>query len=206
MPPPYGGPPHGRTAPLYSRRSQRSGPHAKTLGGAADAPSDRDRKSPAVALSCHRKSAKFEIGDSDPVEVRHLKSDLMERIAAYEEGWQEVASLGAVVKDTRTGLIDFLRAGRRPKNLALLAVRRRAHRFLPRARHRVLSSQAARRRGSAEAPQLAMPVDLRAAREAVLAFFGHWAATLRTNPIWREPPSEWPKHGRANWSTDTMST
>src|SRR4051812_41715555 len=57
VPPPYGGPPHGRTAPLYSRRSQRSGPHAKTLGGAADAPSDRDRRSPAVALSCHRKSA-----------------------------------------------------------------------------------------------------------------------------------------------------
>jgi hypothetical protein len=49
----------------------------------------------------------LEIGDSDSVEVRHLKSDLMERIAAYEEGWQEVASLGAVVKDTRTGLIDF---------------------------------------------------------------------------------------------------
>jgi len=39
--------------------------------------------------------------------LRQLKTDLMERIAAYEEGWQEVSSLGAVVKDTRTGLIDF---------------------------------------------------------------------------------------------------
>ena len=49
----------------------------------------------------------LEIADNDSAEVRHLKSDLMERIAAYEEGWQEVASLGAVVKDTRTGLVDF---------------------------------------------------------------------------------------------------
>jgi hypothetical protein len=49
----------------------------------------------------------LEISEEDGVEVRHLKTDLMERIAAYEEGWQEVASLGAVVKDTRTGLIDF---------------------------------------------------------------------------------------------------
>jgi hypothetical protein len=31
----------------------------------------------------------------------------MERIAAYEEGWSEVTSLGAVVKDVRTGLVDF---------------------------------------------------------------------------------------------------
>jgi len=49
----------------------------------------------------------LEITEEDSVEVRSLKSDLMERIAAYEEGWQEVASLGAVVKDRRTGLVDF---------------------------------------------------------------------------------------------------
>jgi hypothetical protein len=49
----------------------------------------------------------LEISEEDSVEVRRLKTDLMERIAAYEEGWQEIASLGAVVKDTRTGLIDF---------------------------------------------------------------------------------------------------
>lgn len=49
----------------------------------------------------------LEITQDDSVEVRQLKSDLMERIAAYEEGWQEVASLGAVVKDVRAGLIDF---------------------------------------------------------------------------------------------------
>jgi hypothetical protein len=49
----------------------------------------------------------LQIDDADPPEIRKLKADLMERIAAYEEGWQEVASLGAVVKDTRSGLIDF---------------------------------------------------------------------------------------------------
>jgi len=49
----------------------------------------------------------LEITQEDSAEVRHLKTDLMERIAAYEEGWQEVASLGAVVKDVRTGLVDF---------------------------------------------------------------------------------------------------
>jgi hypothetical protein len=49
----------------------------------------------------------LQIEDADPPEVRKLKADLMERIAAYEEGWQEVAALGAVVKDTRTGLVDF---------------------------------------------------------------------------------------------------
>jgi hypothetical protein len=49
----------------------------------------------------------LEIAEDDTVEIRQLKTDLMERIAAYEEGWQEVTSLGAVVKDTRTGLIDF---------------------------------------------------------------------------------------------------
>jgi len=49
----------------------------------------------------------LEIAEDDTVEIRQLKTDLMERIAAYEEGWQEVSSLGAVVKDTRTGLVDF---------------------------------------------------------------------------------------------------
>jgi len=49
----------------------------------------------------------LEIAEDDAVEVRQLKTDLMERIAAYEGGGQGVASLGAVVKDTRTGLVDF---------------------------------------------------------------------------------------------------
>ncbi len=47
------------------------------------------------------------IEETDSPEVRGIKADLMERIAAYEEGWQEITSLGAVIKDTRTGLVDF---------------------------------------------------------------------------------------------------
>lgn len=49
----------------------------------------------------------LEIADNDPPLVRSLKADLMERIAAYEEGWDHVTSLGAVVKDTQSGLVDF---------------------------------------------------------------------------------------------------
>lgn len=49
----------------------------------------------------------LEPADDDAPDVRALKADLLERIAAYREGWQEVAATGAVVKDTRTGLIDF---------------------------------------------------------------------------------------------------
>lgn len=45
------------------------------------------------------------VGDSD--EVRALKLDLLERVAAYEEGWREVQGLGAVIKDPRVGLCDF---------------------------------------------------------------------------------------------------
>jgi hypothetical protein len=49
----------------------------------------------------------LELTDTDSSEVRQLKTELMERMAAYQEGWQEVAELGAVVKDPRTGLLDF---------------------------------------------------------------------------------------------------
>ena len=47
------------------------------------------------------------VSDDDPPDVRQQKTELVERIAAYERGWQEVTSLGAVVKDPQTGLVDF---------------------------------------------------------------------------------------------------
>jgi hypothetical protein len=49
----------------------------------------------------------LEIAEGDSGDVRELKGDILERLAAYEEGWQEVAALGAVVKDTQTGVVDF---------------------------------------------------------------------------------------------------
>jgi len=43
----------------------------------------------------------------DPDDVRALKRDLQGRIEDYQRGWNELEDLGAVVKDARTGLIDF---------------------------------------------------------------------------------------------------
>jgi hypothetical protein len=60
-----------------------------------------------LARAAGRSLHDLEIDPQDSAEVRSLKTDLMERIAAYEEGWREVTSLGAVVKDVRTGLVDF---------------------------------------------------------------------------------------------------
>lgn len=45
--------------------------------------------------------------DADPPDVRTLKLDLVARIAEYQQGWQDVESLGCVVKDARMGLVDF---------------------------------------------------------------------------------------------------
>jgi hypothetical protein len=47
------------------------------------------------------------VADDDSEAVRRIKVGLLEEIAAYESGWQEVAATGAIVKDTQTGLIDF---------------------------------------------------------------------------------------------------
>ena len=44
---------------------------------------------------------------SDPEPVRTLKSELVARIAEYQDGWSEVEEMGAVLKDPRIGLLDF---------------------------------------------------------------------------------------------------
>src|SRR5215213_594505 len=44
---------------------------------------------------------------ADSTDVRDLKRDLMRRIEEYRAGWREVEEMGAVLKDARTGLIDF---------------------------------------------------------------------------------------------------
>jgi len=43
--------------------------------------------------------------DSDT--VRELKRELVTRIAEYQASWAEVEKMGAVLKDPRTGLLDF---------------------------------------------------------------------------------------------------
>jgi len=43
----------------------------------------------------------------DTNDVGRLKHSLRERVHRYEAGWEEVQSLGGVVKDPRIGLVDF---------------------------------------------------------------------------------------------------
>jgi hypothetical protein len=43
----------------------------------------------------------------DSSDVGRLKQSLRERVRRYEAGWEEVQTLGGVVKDPRIGLVDF---------------------------------------------------------------------------------------------------
>ena len=47
------------------------------------------------------------VEEADPPQVRSLKRDLAERVEKYQAAWQEVEDMGAVLKDPRTGLVDF---------------------------------------------------------------------------------------------------
>jgi hypothetical protein len=47
----------------------------------------------------------IEVGDSET--VKSLKENLLARVAEYQAGWREVEAMGAVLKDPRTGLLDF---------------------------------------------------------------------------------------------------
>jgi hypothetical protein len=43
----------------------------------------------------------------DDGDVADLKREVQESLTAFEEGWAEVQALGGVVKDPKTGLVDF---------------------------------------------------------------------------------------------------
>jgi hypothetical protein len=43
----------------------------------------------------------------DPPEVRAIKHDLIARIQEYQSAWNELEDQGLVIKDPRTGLVDF---------------------------------------------------------------------------------------------------
>jgi hypothetical protein len=45
--------------------------------------------------------------DRDPPQVRSLKQELVERVEKYQSAWQEIEEMGAVLKDPKTGLLDF---------------------------------------------------------------------------------------------------
>src|ERR1700722_1889643 len=49
----------------------------------------------------------IQIDDGDPPPVRQLKQDLVEHVRRYQSAWAELEEMGAVLKDPRTGLVDF---------------------------------------------------------------------------------------------------
>lgn len=44
---------------------------------------------------------------ADPADVRDMKRDLLRCIGEYRTGWKKIEETGAVLKDARTGLLDF---------------------------------------------------------------------------------------------------
>jgi hypothetical protein len=49
----------------------------------------------------------IKVEESDTPEVRTLKRELIERVEKYQSVWHEVEAMGAVLKDPRSGLVDF---------------------------------------------------------------------------------------------------
>jgi hypothetical protein len=47
------------------------------------------------------------INPDDPPDLKAFKRDLIQRIEEYQRGWNELEELGAVLKDAKTGLIDW---------------------------------------------------------------------------------------------------
>jgi len=52
-------------------------------------------------------SERIVLDPADPTDVRSMKRDLVSQIETYRDGWKEIEELGAVLKDPRTGLLDF---------------------------------------------------------------------------------------------------
>jgi len=49
----------------------------------------------------------IQVDDGDPAPVRDLKQDLADHVTRYQTAWSELEEMGAVLKDPRTGLVDF---------------------------------------------------------------------------------------------------
>jgi hypothetical protein len=47
------------------------------------------------------------VDPADPTDVRDMKRNLVRRIEEYRAGWKSIEDMGAVLKDARTGLLDF---------------------------------------------------------------------------------------------------
>jgi hypothetical protein len=51
--------------------------------------------------------ASIQLNERDPPDVRNLKQELVQRVDTYQTAWREIEEMGAVLKDPRTGLVDF---------------------------------------------------------------------------------------------------
>jgi len=49
----------------------------------------------------------IQVDDGDPPPVRDLKQDLADHVNRYQSAWSELEEMGAVLKDPRSGLVDF---------------------------------------------------------------------------------------------------
>ena len=49
----------------------------------------------------------IQVDDGDPPPVRDLKQDLADHVSRYQSAWSELEEMGAVLKDPRSGLVDF---------------------------------------------------------------------------------------------------
>jgi hypothetical protein len=49
----------------------------------------------------------IEVEETDPSHIRDLKQSLALRVQKYQSSWHELEALGGVLKDARTGLVDF---------------------------------------------------------------------------------------------------
>ncbi len=56
---------------------------------------------------CGSVPASLEPSAGDQKDVTKLKRDLKQRIERYEAGWARVQTMGGVIKDPQTGLVDF---------------------------------------------------------------------------------------------------
>jgi hypothetical protein len=69
--------------------------------------SEIERRLTQLAELVGRTPDSIQIEEQDPPEVRDLKRQLVERVDTYQAAWREIEEMGAVLKDPRTGLVDF---------------------------------------------------------------------------------------------------
>ncbi len=77
------------------------------MGAQMERRSEIERRLEQLAAVVGRAPDTIQVDDLDPPDVRQLKGELLERIDAYRDAWREVEAMGAVLKDPRTGLVDF---------------------------------------------------------------------------------------------------